>query len=100
VSAFVPSALVADRLVVLGQHIRTVRTDKNISLADLETRSGVSRSALKAIELGRSSTPVGAYFTVLWALGLGQTLDEISSRYAQPSDRIGFDPPSAEDAQE
>jgi transcriptional regulator with XRE-family HTH domain len=57
----------------LGQRIRQMREDRNISLKEMATALGVSSAYLSALEHGRRGKPTGfmlhriiAYFNVIW----------------------------------
>jgi DNA-binding XRE family transcriptional regulator len=47
-------------------------------VADLASKAGINRNTLTALELGKPGTAIGICFTVLWALGLDQTLDAMA----------------------
>ena len=40
--------------------------------------AGINRNTLAALELGRPGTALGVSFTVLWALGLGTSLNAVA----------------------
>lgn len=61
---------VSKQVEQLGQRIRIARIRRGWSAADLASKAGINRNTLTALELGKSGTAVGVYFTVLWALGL------------------------------
>jgi hypothetical protein len=46
-----------------------------MSIAEVAAKAGINRNTLNALELGKPGVSLGAYITVLWALGLDQTLD-------------------------
>ena len=46
-----------------------------MSIADLAAKAGINRNTLNALELGKSGVALGGYVTVLWALGLDNTLE-------------------------
>ena len=47
-------------------------------MVDLASKAGVNRNTLTALELGKPGTAIGVCFTVLWALGLEKSLDEVA----------------------
>ncbi len=47
-------------------------------MVDLASKAGINRNTLTALEQGKAGTAIGACFTVLWALGLDQTLDGVA----------------------
>lgn len=65
-------------LTGLGQRIRLARLRRGWSVADLAAKAGINRNTLTALEHGKFGTAVGVCFTVLWALGLDQTLEGIA----------------------
>lgn len=62
----------------LGLRIRAARIRRGLRLEDLASRSGLSTTAVKAVEAGKASTGIGTYLQVLWAMGLGQELDLVA----------------------
>jgi transcriptional regulator with XRE-family HTH domain len=69
---------VSDRIRELGYRIRLARTRRGMSIAELATKAGINRNTLSALELGKPGVALGAYVTVLWALGLDKTLDGVA----------------------
>jgi transcriptional regulator with XRE-family HTH domain len=61
-------------LPVLGENIKLARLRRQLSAAVVAGRAGISRSTLWQIERGNASVTLGAYFLVLFALGLEQDL--------------------------
>ena len=59
----------------LGYRLRLARTRRSMSIAELAAKAGINRNTLNALELGRPGVALGAYVTVLWALGLDKTLE-------------------------
>lgn len=49
-----------------------------MSIAELAAKAGINRNTLNALELGKAGVALGAYVTVLWALGLDKTLDAVA----------------------
>lgn len=49
---------------LIGQKIRKVRTDKNITLDDIANETGFSIDHLKRIESGKITPPVGALLQI------------------------------------
>lgn len=66
---------VAARVTELGYRLRLARTRRGMSIAELADKVHINRNTLNALELGKPGVAVGAYVTVLWALGLDRTLD-------------------------
>jgi len=69
---------VSDRARELGYRVRLARIRRGMSIADLAAKAGVNRNTLNALELGKVGVALGTYVTVLWALGLDQTLDGVA----------------------
>lgn len=71
-------AVMAERIVALGQRIRAARMHRQWRQVDLAERAGLSRSTIEAIERGEMGTAIGAYLQVLWTMGLDRELDLIA----------------------
>lgn len=69
---------VAEQVAQFGQRVRIARIRRGWSVADLASKAGINRNTLTALELGKAGTAVGVCFTVLWALGLDQTLNGVA----------------------
>lgn len=69
---------VAARLKDLGYRLRIARTRRGMSIAEAAAKAGINRNTLNALELGKPGVAIGAYITVLWTLGLDQTLDGVA----------------------
>jgi transcriptional regulator with XRE-family HTH domain len=61
-------------LPLLGEHIKLARLRRRLSAAVVAERAGISRSTLWQVEKGNASAALGAYFLVLFVLGLEQDL--------------------------
>jgi transcriptional regulator with XRE-family HTH domain len=68
----------AERIKELGYRVRLARTRRGMSIAELAAKAGINRNTLNALELGRPGIALGAYVTVLWALGLDKTLEGVA----------------------
>lgn len=62
--------LVQERLLMWGQCIRTQRLRQRITVADLCSRLGISRTTLIRLERGDPGAGAGSYLTALLALGV------------------------------
>lgn len=62
--------LVQERLTAWGRCIYTQRLRQRITVADLSTRLGISRTTLLRMEKGDAGASAGAYLTALLALGM------------------------------
>lgn len=69
---------VAQRIAQLGQRIRVARIRRGWSVTDLASKAGINRNTLTALEQGKPGTAVGVCFTVLWALGLDNSLEAVA----------------------
>jgi transcriptional regulator with XRE-family HTH domain len=67
-----------ERIKELGHRVRLARIRRAMSIAELAVKAGINRNTLNALELGRPGVALGAYVTVLWALGLDKTLDAVA----------------------
>ena len=70
---------VAQDVSALGRRIRLARVRRKLSIAELAAKAGIDRNTLGALELGKPGVSIGACVTVLWALGLDQTLDAVAN---------------------
>lgn len=77
-SNFVLPMEAVQRMAQLGQRIRVARIRRGWSVVDLAGKAGINRNTLTALEQGKPGTAVGVCFTVLWALGLDQSLDAVA----------------------
>jgi len=66
------------RIKELGHRVRLARTRRSMSIAEVAAKAGINRNTLNALELGKPGVAIGAYITVLWALGLDTTLDSVA----------------------
>ncbi|MDA8258323.1 MAG: helix-turn-helix domain-containing protein [Betaproteobacteria bacterium] len=69
----------AERVAKLGQRIRVARIRRGWSVADLAGKAGINRNTLTALELGKPGTSVGVCITVLWVLGLDNSLEAVAN---------------------
>src|SRR6266699_824393 len=67
-----------ERAKELGYRVRLARTRRGMSIAEVAAKAGINRNTLNALELGRPGVALGAYVTVLWALGLDKTLESVA----------------------
>src|ERR1035438_5544478 len=76
-----PSAIpvpVARALRKLGHDIRDARRRRRIPVAILAERASISRTTLNKIEKGDPRASLGAYATVLFALGMAERLADVA----------------------
>ncbi|MCD0490687.1 helix-turn-helix domain-containing protein [Pedobacter sp. MC2016-14] len=57
-------------LDTLGENIRLSRLRRKLSVMQVAERAGISRATLWQIERGKPTVTMGAYFQVLFVLGL------------------------------
>lgn len=65
-------------LSLLGERIKLARLRRKITAELLAERAGISRATLWQIEKGTPSVAMGAYFQVLFSLGLEQDFSKIA----------------------
>ncbi|HZN95375.1 MAG TPA: hypothetical protein VFB81_21835 [Myxococcales bacterium] len=70
---------VTDAVARLGENITTARTRRKMSLRDLARRAGISHITMGRIESGHATTAIGAYWAVLWALGLESQFKDLAA---------------------
>jgi transcriptional regulator with XRE-family HTH domain len=68
----------AEQIERLGQRIRIARIRRGWSIADLAIKAGINRNTLSSLELGKPGTAIGVCLTVLWALGLDQSINAVA----------------------
>lgn len=66
-------------LTGFGENIRLARLRRNLSTGQIAERAGISRKALWQIEKGSPSVSMGAYYQVLFVLGLEKDLLKVAS---------------------
>ncbi len=71
-------AQAVERTKELGYRVRLARTRRGMSIAEVAAKAGINRNTLNALEFGKPGVALGAYVTVLWALGLDKTLDAVA----------------------
>ena len=71
-------AQVTERIRDVGHRVRVARIRRGLSIAELAAKAGINRNTLNALELGKPGVALGAYVTVLWALGLDSTLQGVA----------------------
>ena len=72
-------AQVSESVERLGHRVRVARMRRGMSIAELAVTAGLNRNTLNALELGRPGVSRGGFVTVLWALGLDETLDGVAN---------------------
>lgn len=73
-----PPYPVEGAIKALGANIRTARLRRNITLAEIAEKVGVSRFAVANAEKGKASTSIAVYLALLWALGLLEQMTDVA----------------------
>lgn len=82
-----PPAEVGDTVVRLGSNIQAARLRRRWPQAELAAKAGITRATLVAVEQGKLGTGIGAYVSVLWALGLHGDIASLASLEHDPEGR-------------
>ena len=67
-----------DRLRALGARIKHARIQRKWRQVDVADKTGLSRTAIDAVERGEPTTGIATYFHILWVMGLDKELDLIA----------------------
>jgi transcriptional regulator with XRE-family HTH domain len=54
----------------LGERIRLARKRRSLTLRELASKAGIAYDTCRAVEQGNLMTGIGAYFALIWAMGL------------------------------
>jgi len=65
-----PPYAVEEAIRRLGANLRTARLRRNITLADMAAKLGVSRFVVADAEKGKTTTNVAVYVGMLWAMNM------------------------------
>lgn len=79
---------VRQAIVKLGESLRTARARRNMSQDELATAAQVSRKTLYALENGAPGATIGTVVSVLWALGLIDTMNGLANPDTDEHGRI------------
>jgi transcriptional regulator with XRE-family HTH domain len=60
--------------IELGERIRLARKRRLMTLRQIAARAGIAYETARAVENGKLMTGIGAYFALVWALGLEREL--------------------------
>ncbi len=69
---------VESSLTTLGAQLKLARLRRNLSIADVAEKIGVSRFAVAAAERGKPTTGIAIYAALLWAYDLIGQLTEVA----------------------
>lgn len=69
---------VIKRLEGLGERIRIARVRRGMGTQELAQECGIGRRSLYRIETGDAGVALGTYLTVLWKLGLLDTVQGVA----------------------
>ncbi len=72
----------------LGESLRTARTRRQMSQDELATAAQISRKTLYALEKGAPGVTIGTLVSVLWALGLIDTMNAVANPDTDTHGRI------------
>lgn len=67
------------RLEVLGERIRIARVRRDMGTQELAQECGIGRRSLYRIETGDAGVALGTYLTVLWKLGMLDTVQGVAN---------------------
>ena len=73
-----PPHAVEQVLTHLGANLRTARTRRNLTVAEVAEKIGTGVRAVLDAEKGKASTGVAIYAALLWAYDLLDQLDEVA----------------------
>ncbi|MDN4052258.1 helix-turn-helix domain-containing protein [Massilia sp. YIM B02763] len=77
---------VSDALTALGINIRTARVRRRLTQDELAMKCDITRKTVYAIEKGAQGPSIGSVLSVLWALGL---LDSVKALADPDADEHG-----------
>ncbi|QXV66867.1 helix-turn-helix transcriptional regulator [Mucilaginibacter sp. 21P] len=66
-------------LTEFGENLKLARLRRKLSMEQVSERAGISRSTLWQVEKGKPSVTMGAYFQVLFVLGLEKDFLKLGS---------------------
>jgi transcriptional regulator with XRE-family HTH domain len=75
----------------MGKDVSDARRRRLITIELMAERAGVSRATISKIELGSSTTSIGAYAAVLFVLGMAERLGDLVDAAHDITGRLLFD---------
>jgi hypothetical protein len=69
---------VESSLIALGSHLKLARLRRNLSIAEVAEKIGVSRFVVADAEKGKPTTGIAIYAALLWAYDLIDQLKELA----------------------
>jgi len=73
-----PPYAVEQTLKRLGNHLRTARLRRNLTVVEVANKIGTGRRAVLSAEKGNPSTGIAVYAALLWAFGLLDQLEQVA----------------------
>lgn len=70
---------VRTRLEGLGQRVKTARVRRGLSTEDFAQTCGIGRRSLYRIETGEPGVALGTFLSVLWKLGLLESVQGVAN---------------------
>lgn len=74
-----PAVAVELALKRLGENIARARIRRRLKQVELASKAGLTRPTVTRIERGQPTTAIGAYFSVIWAMGLEKEIANLAS---------------------
>jgi transcriptional regulator with XRE-family HTH domain len=74
-----PPFAIEQSLKTLGEHLRTARLRRNLTLADAAAKIGTGVRAVRDAENGRAGASIGTYWALLWAYDLLGPANELAN---------------------
>ena len=81
-------------VALVGNRIRELRTNRNLTLQELAERTGLSSSLLSLVERGKTSPSIGTLVAISFALGIHMTdlFDNRTDATKEPVNRVENQP--------
>ena len=70
---------VLKHLEALGEHVRIARVRRRMGTQEFAQECGIGRRSLYRIETGEAGVALGTFLTVLWKLGLLDTVQGVAN---------------------
>lgn len=79
---------IASLIKTLGRNIRVARLRRQIPLAEMASKVGVTRKTMSEIEQGKPGSALAHYAAALWVLGLHEPLGRVAAPDSDEHGRI------------